>query len=53
MMASASMMTEARQGQDVAEAEALFHHFHALITGEERDDDAPDLGNAGGLLRRV
>ena len=43
-MASASMMTEAVKGKTVAEAEALFHHFHALITGEERDDDAPDLG---------
>ncbi len=43
-MASASMMTEAVKGKSVAEAEKLFHHFHALITGEERDDDAPDLG---------
>jgi len=43
-MASASMMTEAVKGRTVAEAEALFRHFHALITGEERDEDAPDLG---------
>jgi nitrogen fixation NifU-like protein len=43
-MASASMMTEAVKGKTVAEAEKLFQHFHALITGEERDDDAPDLG---------
>jgi nitrogen fixation protein NifU and related proteins len=43
-MASASMMTEAVKGKTVAEAEELFRHFHALITGEERDDDAPDLG---------
>jgi nitrogen fixation NifU-like protein len=43
-VASASMMTEAIKGRSVGEAEELFRHFHALITGEERDDEAPDLG---------
>lgn len=33
--ASASLLTEAIQGQTVAEAEALFRRFHALLTGPE------------------
>lgn len=32
--ASASLMTEALKGKTVAEAEALFTGFHALVTGE-------------------
>lgn len=32
--ASASLMTEALKGRSPAEAEALFEHFHALVTGE-------------------
>ncbi|MBS1154614.1 MAG: iron sulfur cluster assembly protein SufU [Proteobacteria bacterium] len=33
--ASASLMTEALKGKTVAEAEALFAGFHALVTGGE------------------
>lgn len=32
--ASASLMTEAVKGKTVAEAEALFEHFHTLLTGD-------------------
>ena len=38
--ASASMMTEAVKGKSRVEAEELFAHFHALVTG---------TGNGGGL----
>ncbi|HET9480971.1 MAG TPA: SUF system NifU family Fe-S cluster assembly protein [Candidatus Polarisedimenticolia bacterium] len=40
--ASASMMTEAVKGRTLADVEALFETFHALVTG--RQDDA---GNGG------
>lgn len=44
--ASASMMTEALRGMPVAEAEKLYHKFHALLTtGEVPDaDEEPELG---------
>jgi nitrogen fixation protein NifU and related proteins len=42
--ASASMMTEAVKGKTLAEAEALFESFHALVTGEAVPDGGPDLG---------
>jgi len=43
--ASASMMTQAVKGSSVAEAEALFHRFHALVTGREANGGADvDLG---------
>jgi nitrogen fixation protein NifU and related proteins len=42
--ASASMMTEAVKGKTLAEAEALFQRFHALVTGETAPADGPDLG---------
>jgi nitrogen fixation NifU-like protein len=44
--ASASMMTEAVKGKTLAEAEALFRRFHALITGAEepQDDTRAELG---------
>ena len=32
--ASASMMTQAIKGKTVAEAEALFHRFHEVVTGK-------------------
>ena len=41
--ASASLMTEALPGRSVAEAEALFAGFHAMLTGE-RPADGPELG---------
>ncbi|HEX6735262.1 MAG TPA: SUF system NifU family Fe-S cluster assembly protein [Azonexus sp.] len=40
-MASASLLTEALQGRSVAEAQALFAAFHALLTGP---DDVPPAG---------
>ena len=41
--ASASMMTQAVKGKTRAEAEALFGHFHGLVTGQEATPD-PALG---------
>ena len=51
--ASASMMTEALKGKTRAEAEALFHTFHDLITGkvnpEEEADRLGKLAAFGGV----
>ncbi len=41
--ASASMMTSSVVGKPAAEAEALFHRVHAMLT-EEPNGDAGDLG---------
>jgi nitrogen fixation NifU-like protein len=41
--ASASMLTSSVLGKTVAEAEALFHRFHAMLTGEENGHGG-DLG---------
>lgn len=41
--ASASLMTERLKGMKVADAEALFHKFHAVVT-EGRDSAGPELG---------
>ncbi len=41
--ASGSMMTEAVMGKTVEEAHALFHRFHALVTGEEEGGDLGKL----------
>jgi nitrogen fixation NifU-like protein len=41
--ASASLMTESLKGKTRAEAERLFHGFHALLTGPS-PDAAADLG---------
>lgn len=38
--ASASMMTQAVKGKSRAEAETLFAHFHALVTGQSATPDA-------------
>ncbi len=35
---SASLLTETLKGKTVAEAEALFERFHALVTGQENSD---------------
>ncbi len=35
-MASASLLTEVLKGKTQAEAELLFHHFHALVTGQQQ-----------------
>ncbi|MGH9483832.1 MAG: Fe-S cluster assembly sulfur transfer protein SufU [Terriglobales bacterium] len=43
--ASASLLTEAVRGKSRAEVEALYHRFHALVTGAQADPvDAPGLG---------
>jgi nitrogen fixation NifU-like protein len=42
--ASASMMTESLKGKTRAEAEALFHRFRGLLTGEPVAPGAPELG---------
>ena len=43
-MASTSLMTEVLKGKTVAEAHALFHRFHDLITGshDSRADETVD-----------
>lgn len=45
--ASCSTMTEALKGKTVAEAEALFDKFHAMVTGD--DDSADDVDALGKL----
>ena len=40
-MASASMMTEAVKGKDIADAQKLQQHFRAVLTGEEDAEVAP------------
>jgi len=45
--ASASMLTESLKGKTTAEAEALFHRFHALVTGPP--DEIPDVEGLGKL----
>jgi nitrogen fixation NifU-like protein len=49
--ASASTMTEAVKGKTVAEIEALFDHFHDLVTGkaEVADDLPPKLAAFHGV----
>lgn len=42
-MASASLMTEAVRGLDLASFEALFHRFHELLTGDH-PPPAEELG---------
>ena len=44
-IASASMMTESVKGRSVRDVEAMFNHFHAMLTdaeGDVRDDEALD-----------
>ena len=42
--ASASLMTERLKGMKVADAEALFHKFHAVVTEDDRSVEGPELG---------
>ena len=42
--ASASIMTETLKGKTRAQAEELFHTFHDLVTGQQAQLDAPELG---------
>jgi len=47
--ASASLMTEAVKGKTVAEAEALFQAFRALVTGDSAGSTDADLGKLEAL----
>ena len=47
--ASASLMTERLKGMKVADAEALFHKFHAAVTEDGKDVQGPELGKLGVL----
>jgi len=40
-MASASMMSEAVKGQEIAAAQTLQQHFRAVLTGDEAPEGAP------------
>jgi nitrogen fixation NifU-like protein len=42
--ASASLMTERLKGMKVADAEALFRKFHAVVTEDGKDTAGPELG---------
>jgi nitrogen fixation protein NifU and related proteins len=42
--ASASIMTETLKGKTRGEAEELFQTFHNLVTGQQAQLDAPELG---------
>lgn len=42
--ASASLMTERLKGMKVADAEALFHKFHAVVTEDGKEEVGPELG---------
>jgi len=42
--ASASLMTERLKGMKVADAEALFHKFHAVVTEDGKGEGEPELG---------
>ena len=42
--ASASMMTQALKGKTRAEAEAFFHNFHRVVTGQAQNGDQAELG---------
>lgn len=47
--ASASLMTEAVKGKSVAEVEALFHDFHALLTDAAPERDFGKLAVLAGV----
>lgn len=47
--ASASLMTDALKGKTVAEAEAMFRSFHALVTGEAQASEASEMMPLGKL----
>ncbi|MFQ5659931.1 MAG: Fe-S cluster assembly sulfur transfer protein SufU [Gammaproteobacteria bacterium] len=49
-VASASMMTEAMRGRSLAEAEAIFAEFHALVTAADRAEiDFDKLGKLAAI----
>jgi len=47
--ASASLMTERLKGMKVADAEALFRKFHAVITQHGHDEESAQLGKLSAL----
>jgi nitrogen fixation NifU-like protein len=48
--ASASLMTESVRGKTVAEAEALFHRFHGVVTAPpDAELDLDDIGKLAAL----
>lgn len=42
--ASASMMTQCLKGKTADEAEALFHSFHKVVTGQNDGKEHPEIG---------
>ena len=48
--ASASLMTERLKGMKVADAEALFHKFHAVVTEDDQGTAGPELGKLSVLI---
>jgi nitrogen fixation NifU-like protein len=46
--ASASLMSEMLKGKTIAEAEALFHRFHDVVTGPA--DEEPDMSDLDKLV---
>ena len=42
--ASSSVMTDLLKGKSEEDARRMLHAFHALVTGESPDADAPELG---------
>ncbi|MEA1651193.1 SUF system NifU family Fe-S cluster assembly protein [Nitrospirillum sp. BR 11164] len=49
-IASASLMTEIMLDKTMAEAQALFAHFHAQVTGGDETDLSPGLAEEGDRL---
>ena len=47
--ASASMMADACRGKDVSIARSLGEDFKAMMRGEKKAEDLPDLGDAAAL----
>jgi nitrogen fixation NifU-like protein len=45
-VASASLMTDMLKGRTIEEAEKVFKHFHAVVTGEE-EINADETGDGG------
>jgi|SRR5215813_3446966 len=43
--AAASMMTQALKGKTTDETNRLFTEFHQMVTGDENEETADDLGN--------
>lgn len=48
-VASASLMTEALKGKTIAEADTLFNHMHAMLTGTDQPEGEVELGKLEAL----